>query len=79
MCRRRAYVNMRFGIDVSRETQIPSARRVFHVNHFSGHPCSFRSFAYAKARKNNVEQILDIDGPDNPPKLICRKAQFFRP
>jgi hypothetical protein len=70
MCRAVRSVNTRFGIDVSRETQIPSVRlgvRVFHVNHLFPTAIRARSFADTKLRKDDIEQILDIHGSYNSP------------
>jgi hypothetical protein len=68
MCRGHASVNIYAGIDVSRETQIPSASlgvRLFHVNHLVPTAARARSFADTKLRKDDIEQILDIHGSHN--------------
>jgi hypothetical protein len=70
MCRAVRSVKTRFGIDVSRETQIPSVRFgvcVFHVNHLFPTAARDKSFADAKLRKDDIEQILDIHGSNNSP------------
>src|SRR5690606_35690276 len=58
---------------------------MFHVNHAASRfPASIavdvsrESLANAKLRKDDVQQILDVNAADNPPQPVRRNPQVLR-
>jgi hypothetical protein len=56
-----------------------NAHAVFHVNHPPATACdvSRESFTDTELREDDIEQILDIHGADDPAEPIRGQAQLF--
>ena len=77
MCRRTPPVKG-WVFHVKRKTYFASVQTVFHVNPLRL-DVSRESFADAKLREDDIEQILDVHRPDYASQSIRRQSKLFGP